>query len=394
MPSRDRNQQRDEQQRGNGEGRAKNDRRKGDERQRTRDRETNRRGKRRIGRAPGSVPGAPQAGYWALLAQCESSGRWNVNTDNGYFGGLQFDQPTWEAHGGLLFAPRADLATPREQIKVAKRIDYDAWPNCPSLPDGPFATNPLDAIAARLLDKGWSTERVAKTVYAPFIVMGPASWSDTWGDPRHGPAPGELRRHEGQDVFCHYGAPVLASESGTIEFGKESLGGRVARLRRDDGSYWYYAHLAGWNTKAFSTGDAVEPGDIIGFCGNSGNAVGGASHVHFGLYVNGQAHDPMSFLLRWLTIAEKRAAVPASLRSNAFGDRSSDLVQPSVASLLGRRPVMAADTFGDPASLAGPDSSERRTSLLAQSQPLGAVILLALIALVATSLTPRPRLRR
>jgi hypothetical protein len=50
-----------------------------------------------------------------------------------------------------------------------------------------------------------------------------------------------VRQHEGQDVFCDYGAPVLASEVGIVEFGTDVLGGRVARLFRPDGSHWYYA---------------------------------------------------------------------------------------------------------------------------------------------------------
>lgn len=73
-------------------------------------------------------------GPWDCLAKCESSGRWNVNTGNGFYGGLQFYQPTWEAHGGLKYAPRADLATKKEQIKVAEKVlrsqGWKAWPVC------------------------------------------------------------------------------------------------------------------------------------------------------------------------------------------------------------------------------------------------------------------------
>lgn len=73
-------------------------------------------------------------GPWNCLAQCESSGRWHVNTGNGYYGGLQFWQPTWEEHGGLKYAPRADLATKKEQIKVAEEVlrtqGWKAWPVC------------------------------------------------------------------------------------------------------------------------------------------------------------------------------------------------------------------------------------------------------------------------
>ncbi len=77
---------------------------------------------------------ADKEGPWNCLAECESSGRWNVNTGNGFYGGLQFWQPTWEEFGGLKYAPRADLATREEQIKVAEAVlakqGWKAWPTC------------------------------------------------------------------------------------------------------------------------------------------------------------------------------------------------------------------------------------------------------------------------
>lgn len=76
-----------------------------------------------------------------LLAECESDGDWGINTGNGYFGGVQFDQQTWEANGGLEYAPRADQATRKEQIAVARNTYWSRaskgkirgwrpWPSC------------------------------------------------------------------------------------------------------------------------------------------------------------------------------------------------------------------------------------------------------------------------
>lgn len=75
------------------------------------------------------------AAVWDRLARCESGGDWRVATGNGYFGGLQFDAPTWQEFGGTQFAPRADRATREEQILVAIRVreargGYGAWPTC------------------------------------------------------------------------------------------------------------------------------------------------------------------------------------------------------------------------------------------------------------------------
>ncbi|MEU6376144.1 transglycosylase family protein [Streptomyces sp. NPDC046909] len=71
---------------------------------------------------------------WSCIALCESSGRWDVNTGNGFYGGLQFWQPTWEEFGGLKYAPRADLAPRAQQIAVAQEVlavqGWEAWPVC------------------------------------------------------------------------------------------------------------------------------------------------------------------------------------------------------------------------------------------------------------------------
>jgi LysM repeat protein len=67
---------------------------------------------------------------WDGVAACESGGNWSINTGNGYYGGLQFTQQTWAGAGGLAYAPRADLATPAQQIAVASTLGMNNWPVC------------------------------------------------------------------------------------------------------------------------------------------------------------------------------------------------------------------------------------------------------------------------
>ena len=69
---------------------------------------------------------------WDAIAQCESGGDWHINTGNGYYGGLQFAQGTWEGAGGLAYAQRADLASREQQIAVASTLPLSHWPNCGS----------------------------------------------------------------------------------------------------------------------------------------------------------------------------------------------------------------------------------------------------------------------
>lgn len=89
----------------------------------------------RIGAKPGTeVPPVAQGATWDALASCEAGGNWAINTGNGFYGGVQFDQNTWERNGGLRYAQRADLATREEQIAIAEmtraRQGWGAWPVC------------------------------------------------------------------------------------------------------------------------------------------------------------------------------------------------------------------------------------------------------------------------
>jgi uncharacterized protein YabE (DUF348 family) len=89
----------------------------------------------RVGAKPGTeVPPVANGAIWDAISRCEAGGNWAINTGNGYYGGVQFDQNTWERNGGLRYAGRADLATREEQIAIAEvtraRQGWGAWPVC------------------------------------------------------------------------------------------------------------------------------------------------------------------------------------------------------------------------------------------------------------------------
>jgi len=91
----------------------------------------------RVGTKPKpSAPSVANGSVWDSIAHCEATGNWAINSGNGYYGGLQFNQGTWEAYGGTQYAPRADLATREQQIAVAEKVQaaqgWGAWPGCTS----------------------------------------------------------------------------------------------------------------------------------------------------------------------------------------------------------------------------------------------------------------------
>lgn len=110
-------------------------------------------------------------------------------------------------------------------------------------------------------------------------VAGPNSFIDSWGYPRSGG-----RSHEGTDIMAADGTPVVAITDGTITFAGygDSAGNWIILSGRDGNDYWYLHNRQ--NTK---TSGSVQVGEQIATVGNTGNASGGAPHVHFEYHPGG-----------------------------------------------------------------------------------------------------------
>ncbi|MFE5483860.1 transglycosylase family protein [Streptomyces sp. NPDC056527] len=130
--------------------------------------------------------GAAQAAsldVWEKVAACESSSNWRINTGNGYFGGLQFSQSTWERYGGTHYAPRADLASKDQQIAIAEKVlkgqGPEAWPTCSSRAGLGQAPERADARPASVPAQRDSTARRAEQVQSTAAAKPPAATPTT-----------------------------------------------------------------------------------------------------------------------------------------------------------------------------------------------------------------------
>lgn len=100
------------------------------------------------------------------------------------------------------------------------------------------------------------------------------------------------KNHNGTDFLGNIGDPVSAADSGTVSFSGEADGfGTLIIIDHKNGFETYYGHLS----KSFvSEGDKVEPGEIIGEIGSSGNSTG--PHLHFEIRKHKIPVNPISFL--------------------------------------------------------------------------------------------------
>jgi murein DD-endopeptidase MepM/ murein hydrolase activator NlpD len=99
---------------------------------------------------------------------------------------------------------------------------------------------------------------------------------DSYGDPRSGG-----RSHRGIDIFAPRWTEVIAVTEGTLT--DVAQGGRAGRslwLVGTDGRSYFYGHLEAW-ARGVADGLRVEAGEVVGYVGNSGNAAGLPTHLHF-----------------------------------------------------------------------------------------------------------------
>lgn len=98
--------------------------------------------------------------------------------------------------------------------------------------------------------------------------------------------------HNGADIGAPYGSPVLAPKSGTvIQAGWNGGYGISVMIDHHDGIVTLFGHMCDCNV---SEGQQVVQGQVIGWCGSTGNSDG--PHIHYTMYKNGAAIDPLPYL--------------------------------------------------------------------------------------------------
>lgn len=144
------------------------------------------------------------------------------------------------------------------------------------------------AVASDLEQRAQNRRRIDRGsqqgIYSCIFGPGRSNFRDTFGAPRSGG-----RSHKGTDVFAVMGEPVLAFTDGVIaRHSNGGLGGISVYLQGDDGNLYYYTHLQRIDANG-AVGRRVQGGELIAYNGDTGNARGGAPHVHFEIKPGGGA---------------------------------------------------------------------------------------------------------
>lgn len=148
------------------------------------------------------------------------------------------------------------------------------------VPDVTTASQPLSSLLS--------------TLTMPVVGLSHDRLYDSWGAPRDG----GKRRHRGIDIFASRGTGVVAVCDASVSYiGNWGKGGRSVWLTTEEGVSFYYAHLDRWVPGLYE-GMSVRKGDVIGYVGNTGNALSTPPHLHFAVIQNDEAVNPYPVLLR------------------------------------------------------------------------------------------------
>jgi murein DD-endopeptidase MepM/ murein hydrolase activator NlpD len=171
-----------------------------------------------------------------------------------------------------------------------------------------------------------------------FPVFGHAAYTNDFGAPR-----AVTGWHHGNDIFAAEGTPLVAVADGTLsKVGVNPLGGNRLWLTDDAGNSFYYAHLSAYAPAAVD-GARVSAGQVIGFLGNTGQAITTPPHLHFEVHpAGGPSVNPFPYLEAW----ERRDDLP--LLPFGAAAHGGETVPPAGALLISVAPALDVPPGGDP----------------------------------------------
>lgn len=194
---------------------------------------------------------------WDALAQCESGGNWSINTGNGFYGGLQFTQQSWN---GVGMSGSPATASRAQQIEAGERLlaiqGWGAWPACSAklglygkTGAAPTYTEPTTTVAAQSQTQQTYTAPAAQA--APAVQAAPAAVEAP-------AAPAAAPAVEAPAAAAPVAAPKAAAGTYTVVPG-DSLSLIAARLGVAGG----YQAIAAANTDIIYNVDLIFPGQVL-----------------------------------------------------------------------------------------------------------------------------------
>ena len=148
---------------------------------------------------------------------------------------------------------------------------------------------------------------------------------------RKHPITGQVRPHNGTDWSVPTGTPVMASADGVVVKAVKNhpTAGNYIEIRNGRRYVTRFLHLDSLDVQE---GDKVKRGDVIAKSGNTGLSTG--PHLHYELYVDGRAVDPMKARLPEGKILQGAELAEFKAYTNTYTNTMMALMNQSDGSVL------------------------------------------------------------
>jgi murein DD-endopeptidase MepM/ murein hydrolase activator NlpD len=111
---------------------------------------------------------------------------------------------------------------------------------------------------------------------------------------RYHPILKRYRAHLGVDFAAPTGRKIWSTADGkVVHKGRKGGYGHTVIVKHPNGYKSLYAHMSKYSSR-IKVGSRVKQGTLLGYVGTSGRSTG--PHLHFGLYKNGRAVDPLKVM--------------------------------------------------------------------------------------------------
>lgn len=195
----------------------------------------------------------------------------------------------------LQSAPVAEYANHNDDTDEEDEDDEDSYRS--------YSRERYSSSVRRKINK--LDEDIVEKMPVPVLFVQYSKIYSDFGDPRDGGA----REHEGQDIIAPRGTPIISpTEAVVTRTGKGGSAGIYVYTANPGGESFRYMHLEKI-AEGIKEGTELKVGDLIGYVGDTGNALGGVTHLHFEIRDGREALDPYPRITGTLTRAELIRAI-------------------------------------------------------------------------------------
>ena len=204
---------------------------------------------------------------WDALAQCESGGNWSINTGNGFYGGLQFTQQSWN---GVGMSGSPVTASRAQQIEAGERLlaiqGWGAWPACSAklglygkTGAAPTYTEPTTVAAQSQTQQTYTAPAAQAAPAAPAVQAAPAA-AEAPAAPAAAPA---VEAPAAPAAAPAVEAPVAAAPKAAAGTYTVVPGDSLSLIAAKLGVAGGYQAIAAANTDIIYNVDLIFPGQVL-----------------------------------------------------------------------------------------------------------------------------------